>query len=129
MFPKIVRPGTEAKVVRKWIEGLPPRTLLVLLPNQVMVAYDSASGQVLKAWKSAWLTKPHRSTAAVRKSLLPRGRKSPVPSKPFCRARNLASNPMSLQGDSVFISTLVDGVSQNFKVSPDGSDSFSISVQ
>ena len=53
IIPKIVRPGTQAKVVRKWIEGLPPRTLSLLLPNQVMVAYDSASGQVLKAWKSA----------------------------------------------------------------------------
>ena len=29
-IPKIIRPGQQAKVIRKWIDGLPPRTLLLL---------------------------------------------------------------------------------------------------
>ena len=53
-IPKIIkaRPGM-AQVVRKWIDGLPPRALLCLLPNQVIVAYNPVDGKVLKAWHSA----------------------------------------------------------------------------
>ncbi|MDG2124492.1 MAG: cytochrome c, partial [Verrucomicrobiales bacterium] len=53
-IPKVIkaRPG-EAMVVRKWITGLPPRTLLCLLPNQVIVAYDAGPGTVISAWHSA----------------------------------------------------------------------------
>ena len=53
--PKVIRAAQEAKVIRKWIDGLPPRTLLFLLPNKVLLAYDSASGKIIKGWESAFL--------------------------------------------------------------------------
>ena len=128
-IPKIIRPGQQAKVIRKWIDGLPPRTLLLLLPNQVMVAYDSASGQILKAWKSALVNQTpsldNRSqNQSVAKGLEIAGAGSTV----------LQGNEFNLlhyetQGDSVLISSLVDGESKNFTVSPEGSDSFTVSLQ
>jgi hypothetical protein len=52
-IPVIIKAAPVAKVVRKWIDGLPPRALLCLLPNAVIVAYDPESGAVLRAWHSA----------------------------------------------------------------------------
>ena len=51
--PKVIRSGQQAKVIRKWIKDLPPRTLLLLLPNKVMLAYDSSTGKIIKGWQDA----------------------------------------------------------------------------
>jgi len=127
--PKIVRPGTEAKVVRKWIAGLPPRTLLVLLPNQVMVAYDSASGQVLKAWKSALVNQTPSLDSRSQKESVAKGQEISGAQQTVLQGKEFSLKSYESAGDSLFISTLVDGVQKRIKVSPDGSDSFSISVQ
>ncbi|MGA0904033.1 MAG: c-type cytochrome [Opitutales bacterium] len=127
--PKIVRPGTEAKVVRKWIEGLPPRTLLVLLPNQVMVAYDSASGQVLKAWKSALVNQTPSLDSRSQNESVAKGQEISGAQQTVLQGKKFSLKFYESAGDSLFISTLVDGVQKRIKVSPDGSDSFSISVQ
>ena len=127
--PKIVRPGTEAKVVRKWIEGLPPRTLLVLLPNQVMVAYDSASGQVLKAWKSALINQTPSLDSRSQNESVAKGQEISGAQQTVLQGQEFSLKSYETKGDSLFISTLVDGVQKRIKVSPDGSDSFSISVQ
>ncbi len=127
--PKIVRPGTEAKVVRKWIEGLPPRTLLVLLPNQVMVAYDSASGQVLKAWKSALINQTPSLDSRSQNQSEAKGQEISGAQQTVLQGQEFSLKSYETSGDSLFISTLVDGVQKRIKVSPDGSDSFSITVQ
>ena len=127
--PKIVRPGTEAKLVRKWIEGLPPRTLLVLLPNQVMVAYDSASGQVLKAWKSALVNQTPSLDSRSQNESVAKGQEISGAQQTVLQGKEFSLKSYESVGDSLFISTQVDGVQKRIKVSPDGSDSFSISVQ
>jgi len=127
--PKIVRPGAEAKVVRKWIEGLPPRTLLVLLPNQVMVAYDSASGQILKAWKSALVNQTPSLDSRSQKESVAKGQEISNASQTVLQGNEFNLLHYETQGDSVLISTLVDGQSQNFTVSPQGSDSFTVTLQ
>ena len=126
--PKIVRPGTEAKVVRKWIEGLPPRTLLVLLPNQVMVAYDSASGQVVKAWKSALVNQTPSLDNRSQNQSVAKGQEIPGSAGTVLEGHEFNLLHYETQGDSVLISSLVDGVSQNFTVSPQGTDSFTVSL-
>ena len=127
--PKIVRPGTEAKVVRKWISGLPPRTLLVLLPNQVMVAYDSASGQVLKAWKSALVNQTPSLDSRSQNQSIAKGQEIPNAPQTVLQGQEFSLKSYEAAGDSLFISTWVDGVQKRIKVSPNGSDSFSVSVQ
>jgi len=127
--PKIVRPDMEAKVVRKWIDGLPPRTLLVLLPNQVMVAYDSASGQVLKAWKSALINQTPSLDSRSQNKSVAKGQEIAGAQQTILRGKEFSLKSYEPAGDSLFISTLVDGVNKRVKVSPKGTDSFSISVQ
>jgi len=127
--PKIVRPGTEAKVVRKWIAGLPPRTLLVLLPNKVMVAYDSASGQVLKAWKSALVNQTPSLDSRSQKESVAKGQEISGAQQTVLQGKEFSLKSYESAGDSLFISTQVDGVQKRIKVSPEGADSFSISVQ
>ena len=127
--PKIVRPDMEAKVVRKWIDGLPPRTLLVLLPNQVMVAYDSASGQVLKAWKSALINQTPSLDSRSQNKSVAKGQEIAGAQQTILKGKEFSLKSYEPAGDSLFISTLVDGVNKRVKVSPEGTDSFSISVQ
>ena len=127
--PKIVRPGTEAKVVRKWIAGLPPRTLLVLLPNKVMVAYDSASGQVLKAWKSALVNQTPSLDSRSQNQSLAKGQEISGAQQTVLQGQQFSLKFYEAAGDSLFISTEVDGDQKRIKVSPEGADSFSISVQ
>ena len=127
--PKIVRPGTEAKVVRKWIAGLPPRTLLVLLPNKVMVAYDSASGQVLKAWKSALVNQTPSLDSRSQNQSLAKGQEISGAQQTVLQGQQFSLKSYEAAGDSLFISTEVDGDQKRIKVSPEGADSFSISVQ
>jgi cytochrome c551/c552 len=127
--PKIVHPGTEAKVVRKWIEGLPPRTLLVLLPNKVMVAYDSASGQVLKAWKSALVNQTPSLDSRSQNQSLAKGQEISGAQQTVLQGQQFSLKSYEAAGDSLFISTEVDGDQKRIKVSPEGADSFSISVQ
>ena len=127
--PKIVRPDMEAKVVRKWIDGLPPRTLLVLLPNQVMVAYDSSSGQVLKAWKSALINQTPSLDSRSQNKSVAKGQEIAGAQQTILKGQEFSLKSYEPAGDSLFISTLVDGVNKRVKVSPEGTDSFSISVQ
>jgi cytochrome c551/c552/outer membrane lipoprotein-sorting protein len=127
--PKIIRPGPQAKVVRKWIEGLPPRTLLLLLPNQVMVAYDSASGQILKAWKSALVNQTPSLDSRSQKESVAKGEEIAGSSSTVLQGNEFNLLYYETQGESVLISSLVDGVSQNFTVSPQGSDSFAVTLQ
>jgi len=127
--PKIVRPDMEAKVVRKWIDGLPPRTLLVLLPNQVMVAYDSSSGQVLKAWKSALINQTPSLDSRSQNKSVAKGQEIAGAQQTILKGKEFSLKSYEPAGDSLFISTLVDGVNKRVKVSPEGTDSFSISVQ
>ena len=127
--PKIIRPGPQAKVIRKWIEGLPPRTLLLLLPNQVMVAYDSASGQILKAWKSALVNQTPSLDSRSQKESVAKGEEIPGASSTVLQGNEFHLLYYETQGESVLISSLVDGVSQNFTVSPQGSDSFAVTLQ
>ena len=127
--PKIIRPGPQAKVIRKWIEGLPPRTLLVLLPNQVMVAYDSASGQILKAWKSALVNQTPSLDSRSQKQSAAKGQEIPGATSTVLQGNEFNLLHYETQGDSVLISSLVDGVSQNFTVSPQGADSFTVTLQ
>ena len=126
--PKIIRPGQQAKVIRKWIDGLPPRTLLLLLPNQVMVAYDSASGQILKAWKSALVNQTPSLDNRSQNQSVAKGQEIDGATSTVLQGNEFNLLHYEAQGDSVLISSLVDGVSQNFTVSPQGKDSFTVSL-
>ena len=124
--PKVIRAGQQAKVIRKWIKDLPPRTLLLLLPNKVMLAYDSSNGKIIKGWQEAFVDQTPSLDSRSQKQ-------SEIKGKEFAGAERdvLKGDQFSLlyyesNEDLIKISTLVDGRESSFTVSPKGESSFSI---
>jgi mono/diheme cytochrome c family protein len=128
-IPKIIKATPEAKVVRKWIDGLPPRTLLCLLPNQALVAYNPVDGSVLKAWHSAAIDQtpslPDRSAkpAAIKGVPIP-----DIGSKVF-EGETLRFLRYEMHLDTVHLVSLVDGEEKTVTIAPEGKQSFILSVQ
>ncbi len=128
-IPKVVVAGPEAKVLRKWISGLPPRTLLCLLPNKVLVAYNPVDGQVLAAWHSASVNQtPSLADRSAKPSEI---RGEPIPDV----ANNIFPKPpqrflrYEMRQDKVHIVSLQNGKEQTVMIAPDGSKSFKVTVR
>lgn len=128
-IPKIItaRPG-EALVVRKWIAGMPPRTLLCLLPNGVIVAWDPVDGHVLQAWHSAAINQtpslPDRSAkpSEIDGILI----ESPAAGLP-------ATQPVRFlryetEGEKALIVSRVGGIETTAVIEPVGTRSFRLSL-
>lgn len=129
-IPKIIsaRPG-EAQVVRKWIEGLPPRALLCLLPNEVIVAYHPVDATVLGAWHSAEINQtpslPDRSTKPSEISGTPIPETKPEVMETPGTVRFLR---YETRGDSVLIFSLINGVEKTIAIAPEGKQSFKLTA-
>ena len=124
--PKVVRASGEAKVLRKYIQGISPRTLICLLPNKVMVAYNPYEGKVEAVWKNAYLDQTPSINARSANASTIKGEKTeagllgiraPFPIK-LLSYRCLA--------DKVEITTSIGGKSHKIIIAPLGSNSYSI---
>ena len=116
----------KAKVVRKWIKGISPRSLLCFLPNNVIVAYDPSDGKVEKAWSGARVNQtpslPDRSAApSVIEGKEIKGAARPVISKGEIRFLGY-----QVDGDAVKIRSKVDGAERVITIKADGANAFSI---
>jgi hypothetical protein len=125
-IPKIVRAGQEAKVIRKWIQDLPPRTLLLLLPNKVLLAYDAESGEIIKGWESAYLNQTPSLDSRSQKQSEISGNEIENASRTVVNGEKFNLLHYETSGDSVKIATLVDGKSHTFTISPAGTNSYSL---
>ena len=129
-IPKFIkaRPG-EALVVRKWIKDLPPRTLMCLLPNQVIVALNPVDGQIIKAWHSAEINQtpslPDRSAKPSEVTGIPidQFKSSPIASDSLRFLR------YQIKRESALISFETQDGEKTVTISPEGSQSFTISIQ
>lgn len=127
-IPKIIkaRPG-EALVVRKWIDGLPPRALLCLLPNQVIVAFNPVDGRVLKAWHSAAINQtpslPDRSAKPSKINGIP----IESPTVDAVAAKRVRFLRYETEGEKALIVSRFDGVETTVTIEPDGAQSFRVS--
>ena len=128
-IPKVVVAGPEAKVVRKWISGLPPRTLLCLLPNKVLVAYNPVDGQILAAWHSATVNQTPSLADRSQKPSEIRGEPIPDVSKPLFQNPPQRFLRYEMRQDQVHIVSLADGQEKTVLIAPDGSNSFKITLQ
>jgi len=124
--PKVIRSGQEVKVIRKWIDGLPPRTLLLLLPNKVMLAYDSASGKIVKGWQDALVDQTPSLDSRSQKQSEIKGHEMNDAARDVFKGNHFSLLHYESKEDIVKISTLVDGKESSFTVSPKGENSFSI---
>ena len=126
-IPKVVRSGQKAKVIRKWIDDLPPRTLLLLLPNQVLLAYDSASGKIIKGWEWAFINQTPSLDSRSQKKSEVKGKELTGIAKTILEGDRFNLLHYETSGDSVIISTLVDGEQKKFSISPEGKNSYKLS--
>ena len=124
--PKMVRAEPKAKVIRKYIHGLSPRTLLCLLPNKVLVAYNPYSGKVEGVWLNSYIDQTPSLNA-----------RSALPSLIKGKALNPtllgieSQHPIKLlsyqvENDCAIISTSIGGKSHQIRISPKGDSGFSI---
>ena len=90
---------------------------------------DSASGQILKAWKSALVNQTPSLDSRSQKESMVKGQEIAGASKAVLEGKEFNLLHYETQGESVLISSLVDGISQNFTVSPEGADSFTVALQ
>lgn len=126
--PKIIkaRPG-QALVVRKWIAELPPRALLCLLPNQVIVAFNPVNGRVLNAWHTAEINQtPSLPDRSAKPSEIT-GTRLPVSGPELFEAESPRFLNYSIQGESVLLTLQVEGEEKVITISPEGAQSFTIS--
>ncbi|WDE99371.1 c-type cytochrome [Lentisphaera profundi] len=124
--PKVVRASGEAKVLRKYIHGISPRTLLCLLPNKVMVAYNPYQGKVEAVWKNALLDQtPSLNSRSANASTI----KGDKVEAELLGIR--ASSPIKLlsyryDADKVKITTSISGKQHKIIIAPVGADAYSI---
>jgi outer membrane lipoprotein-sorting protein len=126
--PKVLRARPEARVVRKWIDGLPPRTLLCILPNNVIVAYNPVNNQVLKAWHSANVNQTPSLDARSQKASEMRGTeisdlKASLPANDQVHFLHY-----EVAGPAVKIAAVLDGARKTVTIAPEGAQSFTVSV-
>lgn len=94
-----------------------------------MVAYDSASGQILKAWKSALVNQTPSLDNRSQNQSLAKGEEITNAQQAVLQGKEFNLKSYETQGEAILISTLVDGANKKVKISPLGTDSFSVSVQ
>jgi hypothetical protein len=124
--PKVVRASPQAKVLRKYIHGISPRTLLCFLPNKVIVAYNPYQGKVEAVWKNALLDQTPSLNARSANASVIKGDKVAAE---LLGIR--ASSPIKLLsyrclGDQVEITSSISGVKHKIIIAPVGSDAYSI---
>ncbi|WP_018970770.1 c-type cytochrome [Rubritalea marina] len=130
--PKEVTAGTEAKVIRKWIRQLSPRTLLCLLPNKVIVAFNPTTGAVEKAWSQA---KVNQTPSLPDRSARP----SEIVGTPIVthslssiqfgeqEMQALRYSQYRIDGDSAVVTLLAGEHALELRISPEGANGYSIS--
>ena len=127
--PKVITAGTEAKVIRKWIAGLPPRTLLCLLPNKVLVAYNPVEGKILAAWHSASINQTPSLTDRSQKPSEIRGEPVPDAARDILQTDSLRLLYYEMQMDTVHLVSLSKGKEKTVMISPKGQQSFKVTIR
>ena len=128
-IPKIIVAGPKAKIVRKWIKDLPPRALLCLFPNKVIVAYNTAKGSIIKAWHSAEINQTPSLPDRSQKPSEIKGSEIPESKGAVLNSSNIQFHGYQSQGDKALIHSVVDGQPTTITIEPKGEKSFTISTK
>ncbi|MDD7983876.1 cytochrome c [Lentisphaera marina] len=124
--PKMVRAGAEAKVIRKYVHDISPRTLLCLLPNKVLVAYNPYSGKIEKVWKNSFVdqTPSLNARSALPSSIM--GQELPSNFHGYNTKHKIKMLSYQSKGGSVLIKTAIGGKEHKVTISPLGATGFSL---
>ena len=127
--PKVIVAGPNAKIERKWIKDLPPRALLCLLPNKVIVAYNTVDGTILDAWHSAEINQtPSLTDRSARPSEID-GKPIPKSARPAVEGENIEFIAYEVDQGNALIHSIIDGKPTTLSIAPEGDNSFSITTK
>jgi len=124
--PKMVRAGAEAKVIRKYVNDISPRTLLCLLPNKVLVAYNPYTGKVEKVWNNSLVdqTPSLNARSALPSNII--GKEKPSSFPGYNTMHKIKMLSYQSKGGSVLIKTSIGGKEHDITISALGATGFSI---
>jgi hypothetical protein len=127
--PKIVRASGQAKVMRKYIQGISPRTLLCFLPNKVIVAYNPYKGKVEAVWKNAYLDQTPSLNARSANASVIKGDKADIGLLGITTSMPIKLRSYRCIADSVEITTAIGKKLHKITIAPVGVNSYSINGQ
>jgi cytochrome c551/c552 len=127
--PKVIVAGPTAKIERKWIKDLPPRAILCLLPNKVIVAYNTVDGAILDAWHTAEINQTPSLTDRSQQPSQIIGKKIPNSARPALEGSNIEFIAYEAAQGNALIHSHVNGKPTTLIIAPEGDTSFSISTK
>ena len=127
--PKIVRASGQAKVMRKYIHGISPRTLLCFLPNKIIVAYNPYKGKVEAVWKKAYLDQTPSLNARSANASVIKGDKAEVGLLEISTSIPIKLRSYRCVADRVEITTTIGDKLHTITIAPVGLNSYSINGQ
>ncbi|MEJ6523208.1 MAG: cytochrome c [Opitutales bacterium] len=127
--PKFIKATPQAIVIRKWIKDLPPRSLLCLLPNRVLIAYDPTNSQIVKVWSAAEINQTPSLPGRSQNPSELKGQLIPDQEKLVWKDADLEFLHYQTLGEQVQITSLVNGKQKTLSFIPKGTNSFSLTIQ
>lgn len=127
--PKFIKATPQAIVIRKWIKDLPPRSLLCLLPNRVLIAYDPTNSQIVKVWSGAEINQTPSLPGRSQNPSELKGQLIPDQEKLVWKDVDLEFLHYQILGEQVQITSLVNGKQKTLSFIPKGTNSFSLTIQ
>lgn len=128
-IPRVIVAGPAAKIERKWIKDLPPRALLCLLPNKVIVAYNPVDGTIIDAWHEAEINQtPSLADRSATPSQID-GKQIPDSARPTHEGTNIEFIAYEVAQANALIHSVVDGKPVTLCIAPEGDNSFTISTK
>ena len=127
--PKVIVAGPVAKIERKWIKDLPPRAILCLLPNKVIVAFNTVDGSVLDAWHSAEIDQTPSLTDRSQQQSQIKGKNIPNSARQVFESSDPEFIAYESDQANALIHFIVDGKPTTVSIAPEGESSFTISTK
>ena len=127
--PKVIVAGPVAKIERKWIKNLPPRAILCLLPNKVIVAFNTVDGSVLDAWHSAEIDQTPSLTDRSQQQSKINGKNIPGSARQVFESSDIEFIAYESDQANALIHFIVDGKPTTVSIAPEGESSFTISTK
>ena len=127
--PRVIVAGPQAKIERKWIKDMPPRAILCLLPNKVIVAYNTVDGTILDAWHSAEINQTPSITDRSQQPSQINGKQIADSARPALEGTTIEFIAYETEQGNALIHSTVDGKPTTLCIAPEGEQSFTISTK
>ena len=108
---------------------MPPRAILCLLPNKVIVAYNTVDGTILDAWHSAEINQTPSITDRSQQPSQINGKQIADSARPALKGTTIEFIAYETEQGNALIHSTVDGKPTTLCIAPEGEQSFTISTK